>query len=121
MEELGRLLGFDGKKRRIRCFGHIINLCAGSFIFGKDVSAFENLLGSDKADAITKHKAWQKRGPIGKLATLVVSIHRADSLRMIFLRSNKQPSTSPMIPEFKAKDRWVWLSMSPHAGSQCCT
>lgn len=82
MEELGRLLGFDGKKRRIRCFGHIINLCAGSFIFGKDVSAFENLLGSDKADAITKHKAWQKRGPIGKLATLVVSIHWADSLRM---------------------------------------
>lgn len=80
MEHLGELLGFDGKAHFVRCFGHIVNLVAGALLFGANHSGFEELVGSDLTDAITKHKEWQKRGPIGKLVTLLVALRRSDPL-----------------------------------------
>jgi hypothetical protein len=32
---------FDSKQRRLRCFGHIVNLAAKAFLFGEDAEAFE--------------------------------------------------------------------------------
>jgi hypothetical protein len=31
----------DPKKRRLYCFGHIVNLAAKAFLFGEEVEAFE--------------------------------------------------------------------------------
>jgi hypothetical protein len=34
MEELGKRLGFDGRRRRGRCIGHTLNLFAKALLFG---------------------------------------------------------------------------------------
>ncbi|KAM4067722.1 restless-like transposase [Hirsutella rhossiliensis] len=51
-EEIAEALGFDPKKRRVRCFGHVLNL----------------------------HEIWRKKGPVGKLHNLVHWIHQSDKL-----------------------------------------
>lgn len=89
VQELGKQLGFDGMSRRVRCFGHIVNLAAGALLFGKDPLAFENILGSDPANATLQHEQWQRQGPIGKLATIVVAIHRSN-LIMKHLMDNQE-------------------------------
>jgi hypothetical protein len=55
MSELGQHLEFEGSKRRVRCFGHIVNLAAAALLFGKDASKFEDHLGSERATALAKH------------------------------------------------------------------
>ncbi|CAI0649850.1 unnamed protein product [Colletotrichum noveboracense] len=63
----------DIQARRIRCFGHILNLVSKAFLFGKDSESFERrsdtyvLLQQDEADL----KHWRKAGPIGKLHDIV--------------------------------------------------
>ncbi|KAF5512335.1 hypothetical protein CGCA056_v011823 [Colletotrichum aenigma] len=63
----------DIQARRIRCFGHILNLVSKAFSFGKDSESFERqsdayvLLQQDEADL----KHWRKAGPIGKLHNIV--------------------------------------------------
>ncbi|KAG7413158.1 hypothetical protein Forpi1262_v003836 [Fusarium oxysporum f. sp. raphani] len=44
MEVIGAELGFDGRLRRGRCFGHTINLSAKALLFGKNADAFEQQL-----------------------------------------------------------------------------
>ncbi|KAF4473657.1 putative AC9 transposase [Colletotrichum fructicola Nara gc5] len=62
----------DAQARRIRCFGHILNLVSKA-LFGKDSESFERqsdayvLLQQDEADL----KHWRKAGPIGKLHNIV--------------------------------------------------
>ncbi|KAF5482903.1 putative AC9 transposase [Colletotrichum fructicola] len=62
----------DARARRIRCFGHILNLVSKA-LFGKDSESFERqsdayvLLQQDEADL----KHWRKAGPIGKLHNIV--------------------------------------------------
>jgi hypothetical protein len=41
MVAIGQKLGFDGRLRRGRCVGHIINLAAKALLFGNDSDAFE--------------------------------------------------------------------------------
>lgn len=59
----------DIKARRMRCYGHILNLVARAFLFGEDYEAFEvesqvqNLVGSQAEDL----RHWRKKGPVGKL------------------------------------------------------
>lgn len=60
-----------------------------ALLFGKDYFAFEDILGLDAANAVTQHQEWQKRGPIGKLAVLVVAIHRSDSLTKALLEKQR--------------------------------
>jgi hypothetical protein len=63
----------DVSARRIRCYGHILNLVARAFLYGDDDSNFERqsainlLLGADEADI----SHWRQRGPIGKLHNIV--------------------------------------------------
>ena len=61
MTELGQHLEFEGSKRRVRCFGHIVNLAAAALLFGKDASKVEDLLGSERTTALAKHKYQKKR------------------------------------------------------------
>lgn len=70
MDELETLLGWEegeGKERRGRCFGHILNLSAKALLFGNFVKAIED--GATGASIISERdwKNWVKRGPVGKL------------------------------------------------------
>ncbi|KAM4061736.1 restless-like transposase [Hirsutella rhossiliensis] len=67
-----------GKQRRVRCFGHIINLVAKALLFGKDNEVFKS---EERLDLdLARHDLWRKRGPIGKLHNLVHWIHQSDRL-----------------------------------------
>ena len=39
--ELGKVLGFEPKDRRLRYIGHVINLIVEAYLFGQDCSTFE--------------------------------------------------------------------------------
>lgn len=63
----------DIKARRMRCYGHILNLVARAFLFSKDAESFE--LESDincirgLAEQDVDH--WRAKGPIGKLHNMI--------------------------------------------------
>jgi hAT family C-terminal dimerisation region len=79
------------EKRRSRCLGHIINLVAEAFIFGKDTEAFTQI--ADSVDESTPYNskkmqdaqiAWRKWGPIGKLHNIIVFIRFSTQRREAF-------------------------------------
>lgn len=80
MNDIGKNLGFDGRRRRGRCFGHILNLSAKALLFGKNVDAFEQKLIGTAILTETEYELWQKKGPVGKIHILVTEIHRSDRL-----------------------------------------
>ena len=61
------------KARRLRCFGHIINLCAQAFIVGKDSEKICKQLSAAYRnwDIATVEKLWRKRGAVGLLYNIV--------------------------------------------------
>jgi hypothetical protein len=79
MAIIGAELGFNGKARRGRCFGHVLNLAAKAILFGNNVEAFEQQLSGAEALSHTEHELWRK-GSVGKLHNLVVAINRSDIL-----------------------------------------
>jgi hypothetical protein len=89
MTEHGQHLEFEGSKRRVRCFGHIVNLAAAALLFGKDASKFKDLLGSERTTALAKHKEYQKKGPIGKLAAMVATLKRSEFLTNSLLEKQR--------------------------------
>ena len=62
--------------RRVRCLGHILNLVAKAFLFGKDADAFEDDTNQKRSNAhIEKlRELWRKKGPIGKFHNTVLHI-----------------------------------------------
>jgi hAT family C-terminal dimerisation region len=80
IEIIGAELGFNGRARRGRCFGYILNLAAKAILFGKNVEAFEEQLSGSEALSNAEHELWRKTGPVGKLHNLVVAINRSDIL-----------------------------------------
>lgn len=73
----------DVKHRRMRCFGHILNLVAKAFLYGDDADAFEldgdHLEQLDDQERALRH--WRRKGPVGKLHNIVRFI-RASPQRM---------------------------------------
>lgn len=73
--------------RRLRCFGHILNLTAQAFLFGSDgafeleVDALEQSQQYDEARA-----RWRRKGPVGKLHNIVKFI-RASPQRIEALKA----------------------------------
>jgi hypothetical protein len=66
------------KARRIRCFGHVLNLAAKAFLFGKNADAIEvedNVLRT-LGHELEHRDAWRKYGPVGKLHNVIVFIRR---------------------------------------------
>ena len=61
------------RRRRLRCLGHIVNLCCKAFLFGKDADKFVEELECHNQrgdfDAIDLH--WRKQGCLGRLQNLV--------------------------------------------------
>ena len=77
----------ESDSRRVRCFGHIINLAAKAFLFGKDADAFEE--ESQVKKELTKlelvRDLWRKKGPLGKLHNTVSFIRKTPQRREAFL------------------------------------
>ena len=65
--------------RRLRCLGHVINLAAKAFLYGKEADVFKKDIESfrEKLDLLKELTLWRKRGPIGKLYNIVIFICRS--------------------------------------------
>lgn len=81
VKELGH--DFDAVKRRVRCFGHVINLSVTSFLWGSDAASFARQEDAEEngnvnlADEIASMKAWRQRGPLGRLHNIIIHINRS--------------------------------------------
>lgn len=79
-EEIAKARGLDASKRRVRCFGHVLNLVVKALLFGHKTEAFEADVDGEAGLDAAQHEVWRKKGPIGKLHNLVHWIHRSDKL-----------------------------------------
>jgi hypothetical protein len=64
---IGEQLGFRWEERRVRCFGHIINLVVKAMLFGSDADSFEQEVSTGLLTSQREHEKWRQKGPIGKL------------------------------------------------------
>jgi hypothetical protein len=73
-------------RRRLRCFGHIVNLCAQAFIMGKDADSVCKDLESAyrEGDLSRIGELWKRRGAIGKLHNVVRYIRASPQRRQFF-------------------------------------
>lgn len=84
------------KARRLRCLGHVINLSAKAFLYGKEVEEFIISAELSKATSDTQKELelWRKRGPISKLHNLIIFICRTPQRREAFESVLKADSTA---------------------------
>ncbi|KAH8621778.1 hypothetical protein IG631_23655 [Alternaria alternata] len=76
------------RRRRLRCFGHIVNLCAQAFLIGKDAEKVckDPEAAYREGDMKRMKELWRKRGAIEKLPNIIRYI-RASPQRRQFFRS----------------------------------
>ncbi|KAM5527636.1 transposase-like protein [Fusarium oxysporum f. sp. phaseoli] len=78
----------DVRARRMRCYGHILNLVARAFLYGEDFESFEaesqvfDLLGRREDDL----RHWRKKGPVGKLHNVIKFIRSSPQRCELFKR-----------------------------------
>jgi hypothetical protein len=70
-EEIAEALGFDPKKQRVRCCGHVLNLVVKALLFGHKAEAFEAEIDGEPALDAAQHEIWRKKGPVRKLHNMV--------------------------------------------------
>lgn len=72
--------------RRLRCLGHVINLAAKAFLYGKEFEEFEkqNQDIRENSDLLRELQLWRKRGPVGKLHNVIIFICRSPQRREKF-------------------------------------
>ena len=72
--------------RRLRCLGHVINLAAKAFLYGKEFDAFEKNIDTVKehSEILKELQLWRKRGPVGKLHNIIIFICRSPQRREKF-------------------------------------
>ena len=75
----GTIPTISAEERRLRCFGHILNLVVKALLFGNEESALE----TSKEEMTT----WRKLGPIGKLHNVIRYIRSSPQCRECFHRS----------------------------------
>jgi hypothetical protein len=79
------------KHRRLRCYGHIINLSTRAFLFGDNPDTFELEIDNlEKLKLEIRYERellaqWRKRGSIDKLHNIVVWIQRTPQRRDSFI------------------------------------
>ncbi|KJZ75821.1 hypothetical protein HIM_04645 [Hirsutella minnesotensis 3608] len=78
----------DVKAHRMRCYGHILNLVARAFLFGKDAESFEleSDINSMRGLAEQDLRHWRSKGPIGKLHNIVKFIRSSSQRSEYFKR-----------------------------------
>ena len=99
------------RERRLRCFGHVLNLAASQFLFGKHSEAFEIQAGvaAQLGDEIKERDLWREKGPIGKLHKLVIHIRRTPQRREQFLRlqtDDQLDNDTPLMVIQDNETRW---------------
>lgn len=101
MDELGEEFGFDPEQRRIRCIGHILNLCVKQLMFGKAAEAMDEDDSDDSIDGITEQsiKEWRKRGPVGKLHNFVHYVANSTLLCEHLRKLQQSDISSGHVPE----------------------
>jgi hypothetical protein len=90
MVAIGEKLGFDGRLRRGRCIGHIINLAAKALLFGNNPDAFEEQLDGIFLMNYAGYQLWRTQKPGGKLHNLVVDVRNMHKLYHGFLKVQKK-------------------------------
>ncbi|TQW01723.1 NYN domain-containing protein [Cordyceps javanica] len=76
----------DVRARRMRCYGHVLNLVARAFLYGEDFEAFEaesqvlELLSRQEEDL----RHWRSKGPVGKLHNIVRFIRSSPQRSELF-------------------------------------
>jgi hypothetical protein len=77
--------------RRSRCLGHIVNLAAQAFLFGKDCAAFaddiaraEEATLRDQRFLETEQEKWRRQGPVGKFHNIAKFIRASTQRRKEF-------------------------------------
>ena len=112
IQRLGQLEGikFDALERRVRCFGHIINLVVKAFLWGAQFEVFEHEV---KTLEEIQHESellevWRKRGPLGKLHNIATWILRSPQRRERFATVVKQqlPDSPVLVPLVGNATRW---------------
>jgi hypothetical protein len=108
--QLAREFKWDKKEvteRRLRCFGHIINLVAQEFVFGGKADIFQQSLAAANQDIeLDVPKLWELRGPIGKLHYIVVWILRTPQRRKQFARGDETYEAATLVPKRENATRW---------------
>jgi len=93
--------------RRLRCFGHIINLVAQAFMFGAESELFEHTLQAAEQQLNTGgEKLWKLCGPIGKLHYLVIYIRKTPQRRQQFAAGGDGCDPTELIPRRDNSTRW---------------
>ena len=90
----------DMLERRMRCYGHILNLVGRAFLHGEDYETFEEeSQRQDSSDTLPADlRLWRQRGPVGKLRKIIK-----------FIRSSPQRSESfkALAQETDNQDDWL--------------
>jgi hypothetical protein len=103
------LTSAERKYRRLRYYGHVLNLACMTYFYGHDAESFEiehmvnNILQREVEDL----KLWRKLGPLGKLHNITVWIRRNDWRRTLFLSFSKagEPGAALMLKQDNST-RW---------------
>jgi hAT family C-terminal dimerisation region len=103
MESLGAEFRINGEERRVRCFGHIINLAAKALLFGDDANAFEEELSNGSVASQEEHTHWMKKGPVGKVHIWVVATHSSDILTKSLLELQRKAFEESDDPEERSQ------------------
>lgn len=90
----------DISERRMRCYGHVLNLIGRAFLYGEDHDTFEE--ESQRQDAsnnlLDDLRLWRQRGPVSKLRNIIK-----------FIRSSPQRSESFKALAQETDDQEDWL------------
>ena len=95
--------------RRLRCFGHIINLVAQAFLFGSQSEVFAHTLDQLERqidEGTIKTKMWKLCGPIGKLHYTVVYIRKTPQRRQEFAAGGPDCDPTTLVPKRDNATRW---------------
>ena len=100
MEFIGNVFGFDGRRCRGRCFGHILNLAAKALLnpLPNEGDAIDQYLDDNEQLTSAQYELWRRQGPVGKLRILVIAVDQSDRLNDMFLTCQKTEyaaSTNP--------------------------
>jgi len=108
-----RNIKFNPRERRLRCFGHVINLVVKAFLWGVNTEVLEGLgnfdAPEDEEQEIQELLEWRKQGSMGKLRNICVWICRTPQRRDSFkskVQSHGGVSGESNLPIVGSITRW---------------
>lgn len=114
-EELqSRGVVFHWQEKRLRCFGHIINLIVKAFLYGTNsntlliVEPDSSNLETSPEELDTRLDHWRQHGPYGRLRNIITYICWTPQRREEFIQLTQQssPDTTAFLPIAANQTRW---------------